>query len=86
MNVYTGKRVNLPAESTLVCVYMRKKVTHLPEKTTSQYSARACSDLSKLRSRILLLSHFDQVDPVKLRNCLYRETLIRLDVACEQAH
>ena len=40
----------------------------------------------KLRSPFLSLSHFDQVDPVKERNCLYRETLIRLDVTCERAH
>ena len=34
-NVFPGKRVTLPAESTLVSVYMRKKLTRLPELRAS---------------------------------------------------
>ena len=58
-----GKRVTLPAESTLASVYMRKKLTPLPELR----AGRACSD------RLA----FTELTRLGEPKCLYGEKLAR---------
>ena len=53
--VFPGKRVTLPAESTLVSVYMRKKLTPLPE-------SRARFPTTTLLTHTVIMCCLDQVD------------------------
>ena len=62
--VVPGKRVTLPAESTSASVYMRTKMTPLPESR----AGRACSDR-------LALTELTRLGEPK---CLYGEKLARL--------
>ena len=61
--VVSGKKVTLPAESTLASVYMRKRLTPLPESR----AGRACSD------RLALT----QLTWLGEQKCLYGEKLAR---------
>ena len=65
--VVPGKRVTLLAESTLPSVYMRKKLTPLPEPR-AEHRARACSECLALRK----LTRLGEL------KCLYGEKLARL--------
>ena len=63
--VVPGKRVTLPAASTLASVYMRKTFTPLPESR----AGRVCSDR-------LALTELTRLGAPK---CLYGEKLARLE-------
>ena len=69
--VFPGKRVTLPAESTLSSVYMRKKVdpfARVKSWLSNDNRARACSDC-------LALMELSRLGEPK---CLYGEKLTRL--------